>query len=82
MTAVRFDSLDLDQVGRSLGGIVCASFHVRHKRVRYTLRDYVRPDTPELEFLRDAFLLSNDELIEKWFNGDRLEACSRVDVGL
>lgn len=67
-----FQRLDKEKLGENLLRLPLVSFHANHKKVQYTVRDYVLPSEDNLEgqFVRDLFTLTTDELIEKWFDGE------------
>lgn len=66
----KFTELDHAKVADQLYRLVLISRQFGHARLVGTADDYIHPQSPEMEFVRDAFILSTDEIVEKWFGGD------------
>jgi hypothetical protein len=66
----RFTELDPATVGDKLFRLVLISRQFGHVRLAGTAEDYIHPQSPEMEFVRDTFTLTTAEIIEKWFGGD------------
>ncbi|MEK5069736.1 hypothetical protein [Sporosarcina sp. FSL K6-1508] len=66
-----FEKLNKDRIGEMALRLPLASLQANHKRVQYTVKDYISPGENDLEgqFVRDLFVLTTDEIIEKWFDG-------------
>lgn len=69
--------LDLDPA--KLGEIVirlgAASAMAHHSTVRSTVRDYLSPNCPELEYVRDLFMKKTPEIADRWYGGEFEAVC-------
>lgn len=79
---MKFQKLDKERLGDSVFGLALASHSANHKKVLHTVRDYLCPGEGDLEgqFVRDLFVLTTEELIDKWFDGE--ENASQLIMGL
>lgn len=77
-----FQKLDTNKIGEIVLRIPLISYQLHHKRISSTIRDYVFPDDNHLEgqFVRDLFVLTTNELIDKWFDGE--EKAAELIIGL
>lgn len=66
---VRFLDLDLARVGDALVRLVLTARQLGHKHVAGTAQDYCHPSSPEMEFVRDAFLRAPEKIAGLWFGG-------------
>ena len=67
---VPFLDLDLAQIGDALVRFALTARQLGHKSIASTVEDYSRPGPPEHNFVRDAFLLTPQEMADRWFGGD------------
>jgi hypothetical protein len=66
-----FEKLDRERLGEMVLRLPLSSHHLDHKKVQYTVKDYIIPEKGDLEgqFIRDLFTLSTEEMIHIWFDG-------------
>lgn len=64
-------AMDLDPaaLGQMIMWILPAAASARHGRPEDTLRDYVQPTNPTMEFIRDLFTKPTEEIAERWYGG-------------
>lgn len=77
VTRVPADELDPQKVGEILLNAGHATSLAGHASIAGTMRDYVHPTCPEMEFVQDMFTRPADEVIERWYGGE-FEAAVRV----
>lgn len=73
-------SLDATLIGDIILKVPTASALAAHERPADTLRDYVKPNTQELEFVRDLFTLRTDEMADKWYGGAFEASCAATTL--
>lgn len=67
---IRVKELNLEVVGAIMLKVAPVSKMANHKWPKSTMRDYIDPNsTGEAEFVRDLFVLTTDEIVEKWYGG-------------
>jgi hypothetical protein len=73
---LKIQELDQNRLGQLLSRIPLASMQAHHKKVSSTMRDYILPTEDDLEaqYVRDLFVLTTDEIINKWFDGEESAA--------
>lgn len=69
---MKIQEIDYAILGEKVVRLALVSHHANHKKVAYTAKDHVKPNEDQLEatFARDLFVLSTEEIIEKWFDGE------------
>lgn len=68
---MKINELDLERLGAMLLRVAPIAKKAHHKWPKSTLRDYFLPEVGgEGEFIRDLFVLSTDEIVEKWYDGE------------
>ena len=69
----RYLDLDLTKLGDALVRFALTARQLGHGRVARTVEDYSHPhpsgDSLELEFVRDVFLTSPEDIATRWFGG-------------
>lgn len=66
----RYLDLDLTQLGDALVRFALTARQLGHDCVARTVEDYSHPsDSLELEFVRDVFLTSPEDIATRWFGG-------------
>lgn len=68
---MKITELDYNKLANALLKTPLVSMKLNHKHLSSSLRDYVSPDAGlEVEYVRDLFTLTTDEIITKWYGGD------------
>jgi hypothetical protein len=69
---MKIKELSLEKLGIVLLQVTPAAAHAHHKWVKSTIKDYMLPgkDQLELEFIRDLFTLTTEEIADKWYDGE------------